>query len=151
MLSTPQWASWLALARIELRAPLPGVGMVASGANAFVHVRAGVEFLAMFFPHPTEVGEPFYAIVARRPDSSLQTFVFERTLPMAALPMRAVQVEYALEHRVLVRKEHCVLPTPSIETCLRKAAAVASATIPTASVPRNTSTVRPAPTGVLSQ
>ncbi|MBL9110998.1 MAG: hypothetical protein JNM74_17070, partial [Myxococcales bacterium] len=78
MLSGPDWSTFFAMIGSVLGVPVRGVGVEGVLQGKAVHVRDGVEMLAVYFPEPAGPGEPYFAVLARKQGTTrLRSYVFE--------------------------------------------------------------------------
>jgi len=125
LLSGPEWSTWLAKVAQVLEQPVRGVGVEGVLQGDAVKTRANVEMLAVYFPEPAGPGEPYFAVLARRPGQTrLRTYVFEKGVTEPGEPLRVIMAEWRVEGDSSMRIRMDTSPDASLEACLVRAAAV---------------------------
>lgn len=125
LLSGPEWSTWLAMVAQVLEEPVRGVGVEGVLTNDAVKTRANVEMLAVYFPAPSGPGEPYFAVLARRPGQTrVRTYVFEKGISDPGEPLRVIMAEWRVEGSSTMRIRMDTSEDPSLETCLVRTATV---------------------------
>lgn len=125
MLSGPDWSTFFAMIGSVLGVPVRGVGVEGVVQGKAVHVRDGVEMLAIYFPEPAGPGEPYFAVLARKQGTTrLRSYVFEKGISEPGEPLRVIMAEWRVEGESSMRIRMDESPDASLEACLMRAASV---------------------------
>jgi hypothetical protein len=124
-LSGPGWSTWLAMIGMHFEIEVRHIGVHDATIGKAVIRRDGVELIAMYFPTPAAVGEPYFGILARRVgETALRSFVFEKGSPTPEEPVQVVMAEWTFRDAANAQRlRFDATPDTSLEACLDRVVA----------------------------